>query len=164
LNLSLHQKLDIFFNNNFQKIFLGHIWETCKLFLITKFLIVDNVSIFKINLSIPKFIHVVILTSHRKMEEIEYRSDVKIPIPKEDEVLVNVKGAGINNTDINTRIGWYSKSSAKNIDNGSWLGNPLDFPIIQGADILGNIVIVEKPVVKKELMNASLSEQCKKYY
>ena len=112
---------------------------------------VDDISIFKMTLSIPKFMHAVILTSHGEMEKMEYRSDVKVPIPKEDEVLINVKGAGINNTDINTRIGWYSKSSAKNTDDGSWSGNPLDFPIIQGADILGNIVTVGKSVNKKRI-------------
>ena len=69
----------------------------------------------------------------------EYKSDVDVPVPKEDEVLINVKGAGINNTDINTRIGWYSKSSVENTDDGSWSGNPLNFPIIQGADICGYI-------------------------
>ena len=77
-----------------------------------------------------------------------YRSDVDVPIPKEDEVLINVKGAGVNNTDINTRIGWYTKSPAENFDDGSWSGNALDFPIIQGADICGNIVAVGKSIDK----------------
>ena len=88
--------------------------------------------------------HAVLLSGHGGMEKLEYRSDVDVPIPKDDEVLINVKAAGINNTDINTRIGWYSKSSAENSDDGSWSGNPLDFPIIQGADICGNIVAVGK--------------------
>ena len=103
------------------------------------------------NLSIPKLMHAVLLTSHGGMEKLEYRSDIEVPTPKEDEVLINVKGAGINNTDINTRIGWYSKSSAANSDDGSWSGNPLDFPIIQGADICGNIVAVGKSVDEKRI-------------
>ena len=102
-------------------------------------------------LSIPKLMHAVLLTSHGEMEKMEYRSDVKVPFPKEDEVLIKVKGAGINNTDINTRIGWYSKSSDENNDDGSWSGNPLDFPIIQGADICGNIVTVGSSVDKKRI-------------
>ena len=101
--------------------------------------------------SIPKLMHAVLLTSYGGMDKLEYRSDVDVPVPKEDEVLINVKGAGINNTDINTRIGWYSKSSVENADDGSWSGNPLNFPIIQGADICGNIVAVGSSVDKKRI-------------
>jgi len=101
--------------------------------------------------SIPKLMHAVLLTSHGGMDKLEYRSDVNVPVPKEDEVLINVKGAGINNTDINTRIGWYSKSSVENADDGSWSGNPLSFPIIQGADICGNIIAVGSSVDKKRI-------------
>ena len=101
------------------------------------------------NFRVPKLMDAVLLTSHGGMEKLEYRSDIEVPTPKEDEVLINVKGAGINNTDINTRIGWYSKSSAENGDDGSWSGNPLDFPIIQGADICGNIVAVGKSINEK---------------
>ena len=102
------------------------------------------------NFSIPKLMHAVLLSGHGGMEKLEYRTDVKVPIPKDDEVLINVKAAGINNTDINTRIGWYSKSSPENND-GSWSGNPLNFPIIQGADICGNIVAVGKSINKKRI-------------
>ena len=101
--------------------------------------------------SIPKLMHAVLLTSHGGMDKLEYRSDVDVPVPEEDEVLINVKGAGINNTDINTRIGWYSKSSVGNAGDGSWSGNPLNFPIIQGADICGNIVAVGSSIDKKKI-------------
>ena len=101
--------------------------------------------------SIPKLMHAVLLTSHGGMDKLEYRSDVDVPVPEEDEVLINVKGAGINNTDINTRIGWYSKSSVGNAGDGSWSGNPLNFPIIQGADICGNIVAVGSSIDKKRI-------------
>ena len=103
------------------------------------------------NFRVPKLMHAVLLSGHGGMEKLEYRSDVDVPIPKDDEVLINVKAAGINNTDINTRIGWYSKSSAENSDDGSWSGNPLDFPIIQGADICGNIVAVGKSIDEKRI-------------
>ena len=96
--------------------------------------------------SIPKLMHAVILTGHGGMNKLEYKKDIDVPVPKEDEVLIRVKGAGVNNTDINTRIGWYSKSDDKNMSDGSWSGNPLDFPIIQGADICGNIVAVGSQV------------------
>ena len=103
------------------------------------------------NFSIPKFMTAVLLTDHGGIEKLEYRSDVEIPIPKEDEVLINVKAAGINNTDINTRIGWYSKSSAEKCNDGSWSGNSLNFPIIQGADICGNIVAVGSSINKERI-------------
>ncbi|HSF96524.1 MAG TPA: alcohol dehydrogenase family protein, partial [Thermohalobaculum sp.] len=59
--------------------------------------------------------------------------------------------AGINNTDINTRIGWYSKAVKGATDAGgdqadaadaSWSGVPLQLPRIQGADCCGRIVAV----------------------
>jgi NADPH:quinone reductase-like Zn-dependent oxidoreductase len=59
--------------------------------------------------------------------------------------------AGINNTDINTRTAWYSKSvtgetnseDSKGLDDdGGWAGEALSFPIIQGADCCGEIVAV----------------------
>ena len=100
---------------------------------------------------IPKKMHAVLLNGHGGLDKLEYRSDVEVPVPKEDEVLINVKGAGINNTDINTRTGWYSKSSVENADDGSWSGNPLNFPIIQGADICGNIIAVGSSVDNKRI-------------
>ena len=51
----------------------------------------------------------VLLTGHGGLEKLEYRTDVPIPRPAADEVLIQVGAAGVNNTDINTRIGWYSK-------------------------------------------------------
>lgn len=101
--------------------------------------------------NLPKTMHAVLLNGHGGLDKLEYRSDVEVPVPKEDEVLINVKGAGINNTDINTRTGWYSKSSAENADDGSWSGNPLNFPIIQGADICGQVVAVGNSVDKKRI-------------
>ena len=101
--------------------------------------------------NLPKTMHAVVLTGHGGLDKLEYRSDVEVPITKEDEVLINVKGAGINNTDINTRTGWYSKSSVENADDGSWSGNHLNFPIIQGADICGNIIAVGSSVDNKRI-------------
>ena len=95
---------------------------------------------------ITKKMFAVHLTGHGEIDKLKYLPNVAIPIPKDDEVLINVKAAGINNTDINTRIGWYSKSEQGDNDDGSWSGNPLDFPIIQGADICGIIVAVGRSI------------------
>ncbi len=104
---------------------------------------------------IPKTMHAVLLNGHGGFEQLEYRDDVPVPTPETGEVLIRTVAAGVNNTDINTRIGWYSKSvttatneggssgfdDADN-DDGSWSGTALSFPRIQGADICGHIVAV----------------------
>ena len=62
--------------------------------------------------------HAVMLTGHGGIDKLVYKTDVEVPEPKSDEVLTSVKGAGINNTDINTRIGWYSKSVTSDTNQG----------------------------------------------
>ena len=100
---------------------------------------------------IPKKMSAVLTTGHGGYEMLEFRKDIKVPSPDSDQVLIKVLGAGINNTDINTRTAWYSKSvkaetnanhSQGEDDDGSWSGEPLEFPIIQGADCYGEIVSV----------------------
>ena len=39
------------------------------------------------------------------IENLKYKNDIVVPIPKNDELFIRVKGAGINNTDNNTIIG-----------------------------------------------------------
>lgn len=99
--------------------------------------------------------HAVVLTGHGGLDRLEYRTDVPVPRPGPGEVLVNVHAAGMNNTDINTRIGWYSRSvqsgttgegGRKGLDvdrdgMGDWSGS-VSFPRIQGADIAGRIAAV----------------------
>jgi NADPH:quinone reductase-like Zn-dependent oxidoreductase len=93
----------------------------------------------------------VLTTGHGGFEVLEFRNDIKVPEPKPDQVLIKVLAAGINNTDINTRTAWYSKSvtgetnseDSKGLDDdGGWAGEALSFPIIQGADCCGEIVAV----------------------
>jgi NADPH:quinone reductase-like Zn-dependent oxidoreductase len=97
----------------------------------------------------------VLLTGHGGFEKLEIRQDVAIPQPGQGEVLIKVAAAGVNNTDINTRIGWYSKTVTGDInaggtggfdeindDDASWSGEALKFPRIQGADCCGRIVAV----------------------
>ena len=89
---------------------------------------------------IPETMHGVLLIGHGGLEKLEYKTNISVPVAKEDEVLIKVAAAGVNNTDINTRTGWYSKS--KNNDGSSWSGAPLKFPLIQGIDVCGTIVSV----------------------
>jgi NADPH:quinone reductase-like Zn-dependent oxidoreductase len=85
----------------------------------------------------------VFLRGHGGFEQLEYREDVPVPAPAAGEVLIRVRAAAINNTDINTRVGWYSKSSnvERSGDTG-WTGVAVALPLIQGADACGHIVAV----------------------
>ena len=81
------------------------------------------------------------LMAHGGPEALVYRDDLPIPAPRRSEVLIKVGAAGVNNTDINTRVGWYSKGDGDAAD-ASWGGQALSFPRIQGADICGEVVDV----------------------
>ena len=107
------------------------------------------------NNPVPNSMSAVLLTGHGGLDKLEYRDDVPVPVPGPDEVLIRVGAAGINNTDINTRTAWYSKTVttatnaggtagfAKADDkDGSWSGVALGFPRIQGADCCGRIAAV----------------------
>ena len=60
----------------------------------------------------------VLLTGHGGLEKNAYRDDVPVPCPKAGELLIEVAAAGINNTDINTRTGWYSKKVKSETSSG----------------------------------------------
>lgn len=89
---------------------------------------------------IPATMIAVQLTGHGGPENLFYNESVPVPVPGPNDVLIRVTAAGINNTDINTRIGWYSKTG--NADDAAWTGTPLQLPRIQGADGSGRIVAV----------------------
>ena len=67
---------------------------------------------------LPKTMTAVQLTGHGGFEALKLRHDVPVPEPGPDEVLIQVAAAGVNNTDINTRIGWYSKAVTEATDQG----------------------------------------------
>lgn len=73
--------------------------------------------------------------------------DVDMPILGEGEVLVKVLAAGVNNTEINTRLGWYS--------GGGW-HIPTPFPFIQGTDCCGEVIEVansdHEPLIGKRVL------------
>ncbi|MGB5329656.1 MAG: alcohol dehydrogenase family protein [Gammaproteobacteria bacterium] len=107
------------------------------------------------NAELPSIMTAVYLTGHGGIEVLQYREDVPLPEISAGEVLIRVAAAGVNNTDINTRIGWYSKKVSDATSNGgaegfdevdaddaTWSGVPMEFPRIQGADCCGFIVAV----------------------
>jgi NADPH:quinone reductase-like Zn-dependent oxidoreductase len=79
--------------------------------------------------------------------------DVPVPVPGPGEVLLRVLAAGVNNTEINTRLGWYSSSVTTETNaaaateeqrptqkaDGGW-NDATPFPFIQGTDCCGLVV------------------------
>lgn len=109
--------------------------------------------------TLPTTMKGVLLTGHGGPEMLEYCQDIPVPTPKENEVLIRVSAAGVNNTDINTRIGWYSKGDNDSED-ASWSGNALVLPRIQGADVCGEIVAVGSMVDEGRIGERVLIEPC----
>lgn len=106
------------------------------------------------NTPLPTTMTAAVLTGHGGFDKLEIRHDWPVPQSVAGEVLVRVAACGMNNTDINTRIGWYSddvagdttSAGAAGFDNvkddaiGSWGNSGIQFPRIQGADIVGEVV------------------------
>ena len=77
---------------------------------------------------------------------------VPVPVPSAGEVRIRVLAAGVNNTEINTRLGWYSEtvrgstndaaSAASDAEevvqrtDGGW-NAATPWPLIQGTDCCG---------------------------
>ena len=93
-----------------------------------------------------------VLTGHGGMDKYVWHEDWPKPEPGPMEVLIRVGACGLNNTDVNTRTGWYSKAvseatiggayDAVSDDDPTWGGAPITFPRIQGADAVGEVVAV----------------------
>jgi NADPH:quinone reductase-like Zn-dependent oxidoreductase len=96
----------------------------------------------------------VVTTGNGGYDKLEYR-DVPVPKPGPGEVLLQVLAAGVNNTEINTRLGWYSSTVTTSTESaayaeeieavakadGGW-SEATPFPFIQGTDCCGRIVAV----------------------
>jgi NADPH:quinone reductase-like Zn-dependent oxidoreductase len=96
----------------------------------------------------------VVTTGNGGLDRLDYRR-VRRPRPHEGEVLVRVLAAGVNTTEVNTRLGWYSASvgeetgrtaesqedHATERPDGGW-DAPTPFPFIQGTDCCGLVAAV----------------------
>lgn len=94
----------------------------------------------------------VVTSGNGGYEMLDYRQ-VPRPEPGPQEVLLQVRAAGVNNTEINTRLGWYSSSVTGSTDtaaddeaqgtrqkaDGGW-NAATPFPFIQGTDCCGRVV------------------------
>jgi len=116
---------------------------------------------------IPSNMKAIVLTGHGGMENLEYHENWPTPNPAANEVLVKVHACGLNNTDVNTRSGWYSKAVTEattgdgyqtiSEDDPTWGSAPLSFPRIQGVDMVGTVVAVgagaDESLIGKRVMN-----------
>lgn len=99
----------------------------------------------------------VVTTGNGGYDKLDYR-DVPLPKLNPGEALLQVLAAGVNNTEINTRLGWYSskvttgtkalttadkkeKQAARTLGDGGW-NEATPFPFIQGTDCCGRVVAV----------------------
>ena len=107
----------------------------------------------------PKEMRGIELIGHGGPEMLVWNEAIPVPRPGPGDVLVRVAAAGVNNTDINTRIGWYSKHDGDAADAG-WGGSALSLPRIQGADAAGEIVAVGDGVSGARIGERVLVEPC----
>jgi NADPH:quinone reductase-like Zn-dependent oxidoreductase len=103
---------------------------------------------------IPARMAAVELVGHGGLDKLVYRTDVPTPVPAVGEVLIKVGAAALNNTEINTRTGWYDRvvdeslseelgRSGRADDAGAtWNNTAMTFPRIQGASVAGTVVAV----------------------
>ncbi len=104
----------------------------------------------------PTTMQAMVTMGHGDLDQMAWHEDWPCPIPASGEVLIRVGACGLNNTDVNTRSGWYSKTVSDATTGGAfeevgeedptWGGAPLVFPRIQGADVCGQIVAVGEGV------------------
>lgn len=95
----------------------------------------------------------VVTTGYGGTERLSYR-EVPVPSIGPGEALVEVRAAGVNNTDVNLRRGWYGAADPDRetdapdpgaagapAEHGGW-DRPPPFPLIQGADACGVVAQV----------------------
>jgi NADPH:quinone reductase-like Zn-dependent oxidoreductase len=99
---------------------------------------------------IPTTMKAMVLHGHGGLDQYKWHDDWPTPTPTAHQVLIKVAACGLNNTDVNTRSGWYSKAVSEattgatltepDADDPAWGGAPVSFPRIQGADVCGHVV------------------------
>ncbi|MEM8790893.1 MAG: alcohol dehydrogenase family protein [Pseudomonadota bacterium] len=103
---------------------------------------------------VAKTMMAVVTTGNGGYDKLDYRP-VPVPVAGPGEVLLRVLAAGVNNTEINTRLGWYSSNVTTGTDakadaqigagqepaDGGW-NKATPFPFIQGTDCCGRVAAV----------------------
>ena len=99
-----------------------------------------------------------VLEGHGGFEKLVFHQDWPVPEIGKNDVLIKVGACGLNNTDVNTRSGWYSKAvreattgaAYKSVSDKdpTWGGTPITFPRIQGVDAVGEVIALGANVPK----------------
>ncbi|MCJ8298813.1 MAG: alcohol dehydrogenase family protein, partial [Pseudomonadales bacterium] len=117
-----------------------------------------------------KLMKAIVTTGSGGYEKLFY-TEVPIPQISPDEVLIKVLAAGVNNTEINTRLGWYSSSVTESTNDtagdkttiankdGGW-NKQTPFPFIQGTDCCGQVISVGEEVGRTLLGKRVLVRPC----
>ncbi len=107
----------------------------------------------------PETMTAVVTTGNGGYDKLEIQR-VPVPVAGPGDVRIRVLAAGMNNTEINTRLGWYSADvtdstddtssaagddSGEHRDDGGWNAST-PFPLIQGTDCCGIIDAVADDV------------------
>ena len=98
----------------------------------------------------PATMKAIVTTGQGGLDKLVFK-DVPTPELEPGEILIQVLAAGVNNTEINTRMGWYSgnvsastsdmadQQDFSELDDGGW-SEATPFPLIQGTDCCGRVV------------------------
>ncbi len=114
----------------------------------------------------------VVTTGNGGYDKLVFRQ-VPVPTLQRGEVLLQVLAAGVNNTEINTRLGWYSSSVTTATEDaaateqeeetvradGGW-NEATPFPFIQGTDCCGRVVSVADGVDQSVIGTRVLVRAC----
>ncbi|MFP3462760.1 alcohol dehydrogenase family protein [Arthrobacter globiformis] len=125
---------------------------------------------------VPTQMRASVLTGHGGLDVIAYRTDVPVPVPADNEVLVKVGACGVNNTDVNTRTAWYNRNVStgyseefgeKGVSDGSnvttassWNTSSVSFPRISGAATVGYVAAVGKGVDSSRIGERVIVDPC----
>lgn len=113
-----------------------------------------------------KTMKAVVTMGNGGFEMLSYR-DVPVPEVGAGEVLIMVGAAGVNNTEINTRLGWYSSTVTSATEDtadvqagdGGW-NEETPFPFIQGTDCCGRIAKVGPGVPNERVGERVIVRAC----
>lgn len=108
---------------------------------------------------LPSTMSGVVLIGHGDLDQLRWSDTLPVPRPERGEVLIRVRAAGVNNTDINLRTAWYSKADGAAQDAG-WGGEAVPFPRVQGIDACGHVVAVGAGVEAARIGDRVLVEPC----
>ena len=72
---------------------------------------------------IPETMKAMVTMGNGDFDMLVWHEDCPVPTAASGEVLIRVGACGLNNTDINTRTGWYSKAVSEATTGGAY-GSP----------------------------------------